>query len=376
MSNQITFTEEQSMLLDTAMDFCAQHSTVNLVRSRLEDEQSLPADVWQAIKELGWCGITIPETQGGLGLGFSELVPVVEAMGRHLMASPLVWSAIAAQALVLAGDEAQQHTWLPKIATGAIATMALVEPDGSWLLEQPTATATRQGDQLQLAGIKSFVQDATIADVLIVSVMLDGKPRLVVLDKTMVPTSALAREVVIDETRRSFQLTLDGISVAASQLLPGSCFTEIEQCAMLLLSAEMAGGHASTLNLVIDYLKTRKQFDRYIGSYQALKHPTVDILLGLEASRSHLYHAATMIDVGEPLEQAVAVRMLKAVASEGFAFAGDRAIQFHGGFGFTFECDAQLYLRRALWCQHQFGDEVHQRGLLAPLLLDSAAALG
>ena len=374
MSNQIIFTEEQNMLLDTAMDFCARHSTVSLVRSRLADEQSLPAHVWQAIKELGWCGITIPESQGGLGLGFSELVPVLEAMGRHLMATPLAWSAIAAQTLVLAGSHDQQNTWLPKIATGTIATMALVEPDGSWLLEQPAATATRQGDQLVLTGIKSFVQDATIADVLLVSVLLNGQPRLVLLDKTMVPTHALAREVVIDETRRSFQLDLEGISVAATQLLPGSCFPEIEQWAMLLLSAEMAGGHASVLNLVIDYLKTRKQFDRYIGSYQALKHPTVDILLGLEASRSHLYHAATMLDVGQPLDKVVAVRMLKAVASEGFAFAGDRAIQFHGGFGFTFECDAQLYLRRALWCQHQFGDETHQRGLLAPLLLDNVLA--
>ena len=81
-----------------------------------------------------------------------------------------------------------------------------------------------------------------------------------------------------------------------------------------------------------------------------------------------------MLDVGQPLDKVVAVRMLKAVASEGFAFAGDRAIQFHGGFGFTFECDAQLYLRRALWCQHQFGDETHQRGLLAPLLLDNVLA--
>ena len=134
----------------------------------------------------------------------------------------------------------------------------------------------------------------------------------------------------------------------------------------------MAGGHASTLNLIIDYLKTRKQFDHYIGSYQALKHPTVDVLIGLEATRSHLYHAATIYDAGSPQEKESALRMLKAVASEGFSFAGDRAIQFHGGFGFTYECDAQLFLRRALFCQYQFGDETHQRALLQHLLLDQA----
>jgi alkylation response protein AidB-like acyl-CoA dehydrogenase len=135
------------------------------------------------------------------------------------------------------------------------------------------------------------------------------------------------------------------------------------------VAAEMAGGHASTLDLIVDYLKTRKQFDHYIGSYQALKHPTVDILIGLEANRSHVYHAASLFDVNQGDSRRLAVRMAKAVASEGMAYAGDRAIQFHGGFGFTYECDAQLYLRRALWCQHQFGDEAHQRTMLAPLIL-------
>ena len=374
MSQTIEFSEEQNLLLETAMDFCAKHSPVSLVRARLADEQSLPAHIWREIVDLGWSAITIPEAHGGLGLGMSELVPVVEAMGRHLMATPLVWSAITARALVFAGSEAHKRNWLPKIAAGSVATMGLVERDGSWLLDQPTCSAQEQGEQLVLSGTKCFVQDATLADIIIVSVQLAGQPRLVLLEKAMIPTAALRREVVIDETRRSFELTLDGISVGMDQLLPQSCFREIEQLAMLLLSAEMAGGHANALNLVIDYLKTRKQFDKYIGSYQALKHPTVDILIGLEASRSHLYHSATVFDQlnSNTIDRETALRMTKAVASEGFAFAGDRAIQFHGGFGFTFECDAQLYLRRALWCQYQFGDESYQRSLLAPLLLDQA----
>ncbi len=372
MSQPIEFTEEQSMLLDTAMDFCGKHSPVSLVRARLSDEQTIPAAVWQEIVDLGWSAITIPETYGGLGLGLSELVPVVESMGRHLMATPLVWSAAVAHTLLLAGSEEQKNTWLPKLATGAVATMGLVELDGSWLLDEPTCTAEEQAGKLVLTGTKCFVQDATLADMIIVSVLLAGQPRLVLLDKAQIPVAALTQEVVIDETRRSFQLDLDGISVGLESLLPQTCFAEIEQVLMLLLSAEMVGGHANTLNLVIDYLKTRKQFDKYIGSYQALKHPTVDILIGLEASRSHVYHGATVFDQADSssADKAIALRMAKAVASQGFAFAGDRAIQFHGGFGFTFECDAQLYLRRALWCQYQFGDETYQRSCLAPLLLD------
>jgi acyl-CoA dehydrogenase len=370
MSNIIKFTEEQSMLLDTAMDFCEKNSPINLVRSRIEDDHSLPSNLWHSMVELGWTGITIPESYGGLGLGFSDLVPVLEAMGRNLMSTPLAWSAIAANTLVEAGSEQQKSHWLPKLTAGTIATMALVETDGSWVLTEPTAKGVIEGETMSLSGTKCFVHDATISDLMIVSVQINGEARLALIETSAIPSTALVREVVIDETRRCYQLTLDGIEIPAEQLLPKTCFDEIEQAAILLLSAEMAGGHASTLNLIIDYLKTRKQFDRYIGSYQALKHPTVDVLIGLEASRSHLYHAATMLDAGKDEEKAVALSMLKAVASEGFAFAGDRAIQFHGGFGFTYECDAQLFLRRALWCQHQFGDETHHRTCLASLLLD------
>ena len=128
MNSQISFTEEQSMLLDTAMDFCSKNSPINLVRSRTEEAQSLPSDLWLSIVELGWTGITVPESHGGLGLSVADLVPVVEAMGRNLMASPLVWSAISANTLQLAGSEAQKSAWLSKIANGAIATMALIEP--------------------------------------------------------------------------------------------------------------------------------------------------------------------------------------------------------------------------------------------------------
>jgi alkylation response protein AidB-like acyl-CoA dehydrogenase len=141
----------------------------------------------------------------------------------------------------------------------------------------------------------------------------------------------------------------------------------VQRAAWLLLSAESAGGTAGVLDVVVEYLNTRTQFGRTIGAYQALKHPTVDILIGLERARSHVYHAASVLGQAE---EEVALRMAKVESSEAFAFAGDRAIQFHGGFGFTYECDAQLYLRRALWCQYQFGDPPHHRAALAPALLD------
>jgi alkylation response protein AidB-like acyl-CoA dehydrogenase len=117
----------------------------------------------------------------------------------------------------------------------------------------------------------------------------------------------------------------------------------------------------------VDYLKTRKQFGRLIGSYQALKHPMVDALLMLDAARSHLYYAAGVI--GQGAEGEIAVRMAKAAAGEALAFAADRGIQFHGGFGFTYDCDAQLYRRLGLWGEARYGDAAWQRAKLAALLL-------
>ena len=142
----------------------------------------------------------------------------------------------------------------------------------------------------------------------------------------------------------------------------------------MLVAAEATGSTAACLDTVVDYLKTRKQFGRLIGSYQALKHPTVDILCGMDAARSLIYHAATVVTDG-PLDTdaEIACRMAKAQAGDALIFAGDRAVQFHGGMGFTYECDAQLYIRRAQWSQQQFGDAYHHRKRLAALLLDEAS---
>ena len=161
------------------------------------------------------------------------------------------------------------------------------------------------------------------------------------------------------------------IEIPTTALITGppalGALAAIRNAALLLATAEAAGGIAGVLDLTVDYLNTRTAFGRKIGSYQSLKHPCADILVGLERTRSHLYHAATLCASNEPAE--IALRMAKAEATDVFAHAGDRAVQFHGGFGFTWDCDAQLYLRRALWLQYSFGDAAHHRRKLADLLL-------
>ena len=367
---QIEFSEEQNMLLDTAGEFCKSNASMDLVRSSIATETGIEAEIWKEIAGLGWLGIIVPEEFGGLGLALSDVVPIVESMGRHLMSAPYCSTIMATQAIASSGDSEQKSRWLPRIVEGDVGTVALTEVDGSWNLDEVECQGLEEGEGIRLQGVKCFVQDLAMAKWVVVSAKIEGATRLMVLDMTKVPETHYSREVVIDETRRSFRLNLDGLTVPKENLLIGSDFQSLESAALLMLCAEISGGLMGVLPVIVEYLNTRKAFDRTIGSYQALKHPTVDILMSLEGARSHLYHASTLLSQGKLEEFESAVRMAKAQGSEAFAFAGDRAVQFHGGFGFTYECDAQLFLRRALWCQYQFGDERYHRQWLARALFD------
>lgn len=368
----IEFSEEQAMMLDTATAFCSEKSPVARVRELLETDTGFDTDVWSEMAGLGWQGLAIPEEFGGSGLGLAELVSIIEPMGRHLMASPLVPTTLAAQALITAGTTEQKQQWLQPISQGsAIGTLGLNEAHGDWDLTNLICEANIVDGQVKLSGEKYFVADAAVADFILVSVRLDGNPALVLLDRAAIEQGTLTREVIIDQSRRCYRLDLGGVSVAESCLLDVgetlACLDLISRASWLLLSAEIAGGIAGVMDVMIEYLTTRKQFGRYIGSYQGLKHPMAEILCQFEYSRSQLYYAASVFGTDKDAE--IALRMAKAQGSDTFAHASDRAIQFHGGFGFTYECDAQLYLRRASWCQYQYGDAQHHRKKLADLLL-------
>ncbi len=367
----IEFSDEQAQLLEVATSFCADKFPVDRARARIAAAEDFDRSVWLEMASLGWLGVAVPEEFGGSGLDLAEVVTIVEPMGRYLAGTPLTSTTLVAQALIKAGTDAQKSEWLPAICEGAIGALALTEPSGDWNLANLASKAVRGGDKLTLSGVKTFVTDAASADLAIVSVALDGAPALVLLDRAALASAKMERETVIDETRRSYRVKLDGVTIPASNLLDpaktADCLSHLDLAACLLLSAEMCGGASGVIDVTVEYLKTRKQFDKYIGSYQALKHPTVDALLAMEAARSHLYYAATVFGKGE--EGEIAVRMAKAQASDALAFASDRAIQFHGGFGFTYDCDAQLYRRRGLWCEYQHGDAAHHRRRLADLLL-------
>lgn len=361
----IGFGEAQGDLLEVATGYCRDRSPIDKVRALMETEAGYDAGLWHEMAELGWLSIAIPENYGGVGLTLAEVVPVVEQMGRNLMASPFVATTLAAQALRSGGSPAQQAHWLPKLAAGSIATLALGEAHGDWDLAHIDARAEAEGDRLRLSGSKHFVLWADSADLIVVSVLHDGKPALVLLGE--IPPSALRRETIIDETKRSFALALDGLIVPVSALLPVAPFQAIEQAALLLQSAEMVGGTQAVIDYTLGYLQVRKQFGRLIGEYQALKHPMVDAYVGYEKARSHLYSAAHCF--AEQGQGMAAARMAKAAADKAYAFAADRAIQFHGAFGFTHDCDAGLHRRAAILHASLYGDAAWQRAKLADLLL-------
>ena len=374
-NNELRFSEEQAMILDSAREFCRDKSPIAAVRALLDSETGFDEKVWQEMVDLGWLGLAIPEQYGGSGLGIGSAIGLVECMGRHLLSTPFIPSTLAAQALLRAGTSSQKEDWLPRLAAGSVATLALLD-GGDWGDTETLCSASRDGDKISLSGQKWYVSDAGVAELILVQCQLDGQAVLVMVEAASLPADALQSHVLLDETRRGAKLTLDGISVAADACLDPSATSDtlrdLRLLGALLYAAEATGSTAACLDTVVDYLKTRKQFGKLIGSYQALKHPTVDILLGLDAARSLIYHAATIIG-DEVLDEdaEIACRMAKATAGDALAFAGDRAVQFHGGMGFTYECDAQLYIRRGQWMQQQFGDALHHRKRLAPLLLDA-----
>jgi alkylation response protein AidB-like acyl-CoA dehydrogenase len=363
--------EEQADLLEAASKYCEDKSSVETVRNLIEDQKGHDPATFSEMAELGWLGIALPEIYGGAGLGLAEVVPVVEQMGRRLMAGPFLPTTLAAQLLLAAGTEEQKSAVLPQLAGGTPATLMLAEPNSDLDAPTPQANATRKEGQLSLTGTKCLVVDAHVAQWAIASLNLDGSPALVLLDRQALEACSPRREIVVDETRRSFRLDLDGVRVPETALLDPALtsagLARIALAGALLSAAEMCGGGQSCIDYTISYLNTRKQFGRPIGSYQAPKHTTVHAHVQLEQARSHLYAAAHTFEKGE--EGEIAVRMAKAAAGPALAFAADRSIQFHGGYGFTYACDAQLYRRRAIWGESQFGDAVYQRRKLASLIL-------
>jgi alkylation response protein AidB-like acyl-CoA dehydrogenase len=365
--NDFGFTDEHELLRREARRFLEERCPISEVRRLADDPSGYDPAVWKELGQLGWVGLVMPEALGGAGLGQLHLALLLEEMGRRLLPSPYLGCVLAGIALE-SGGEAQRERWGRALASGeTIATLAFSEPDGTFEPESLNATAEPVEGGWVLRGEKASVPYAASATLIVAPFREpDARVGLFAVESSTGGVT-IENEVCIDLTRRTARVHFDGVRVAADARLEGDGGRALRRTlvrAWGALAAEMVGGAETTLGLTRDYAIERKQFDRPIGSFQAVKHPLVDMMVAIEFARSHAYAAAAALDQEASCAETCA-RMAKAQASEAFAFAVGRAVQLHGGYGFTWDCDVHFYFRRALWSRALLGDGMHHRRHLA-----------
>jgi alkylation response protein AidB-like acyl-CoA dehydrogenase len=296
-------------------------------------------------------------------------------MGRALLPGPFVSTVLlAGTVLQSAGSEAQKQRHLAPICRGeARATVAWLERSASWDHRDVQMRANAAGDEFELTGEKLFVSDAAEADILIVAARSAASELLLLIVPRTSRGVRCAFTPGVDLTRRLYRVAFDGAPVTADNVLARGPAAEAAlnralDATAAGLAAEMVGGIQQLLDLTVAYAKTRAQFGRPIGSFQAVQHRCVDMLALLEGSRSAAYYAAWALSQQDP-DASRAVSVAKAYASDAFREAGNLAIQVHGGMGFTWENDAHLYYRRAKGAELMCGDATFHRARIARALL-------
>jgi len=372
---RFAFTEEQEELRAQARAFLAEHSSGDAVRRAMDSELGWDTEVWERIAgELGWAGVIVPEDQGGVGLGYVELVGLMEEMGAALLCAPFFSSVcLAANALLVAGDETQRKTWLPRIAAGELlATLAYSGPGGRAGAACVEVSWRREGAEYRLDGVARPVIDGHAAELVLVAARApgssgtDGVSLFALEGAEGIERKAL---VTMDQTRRQAELRFHSVRVPASARLEseGEAWPKLARIldlATVALCAEQVGGAQRCLDLSVTYAKARHQFGRPIGSFQAIKHKCANMLLAVESARSASYYAGWAAAEGEADLPALAA-LAKAYGSEAYFRCAAEAIQIHGGVGFTWEYDPHLYFKRARSSEALLGTPAQQRERIA-----------
>jgi alkylation response protein AidB-like acyl-CoA dehydrogenase len=317
--------------------------------------------------QLGLQALASPEEYGGAGFGYVELGIVFEEMGRALLCAPYFATvALAANALLSSGDDAAMKSYLPGIASGeTIATLALTEDSGRWDLDAVTCAAHRDGDRYVVDGHKMFVLDGHVADLVLVVARAEGGITLLAVEKDA-PGLVRTPLQTMDQTRKQARLELSGTParLVGGEGAAADAITRTLDLAAVALAAEQVGGAQRVLEASVEYAKTRIQFGRPIGSFQAIKHKCADMLLEVESAKSAAYYAEWAAAEGSD-ELPVVASLAKAYCSEAYFHAAAENIQIHGGIGFTWEHDAHLYFKRAKSSELILGDPSYHRELLA-----------
>lgn len=378
---EFSLNDDQIMIRDAAESFLANVSDSASVRKAMSSRRGYDENVWQRIGgELGWCGIAIPETRGGLGLGAVDLMLVQEQIGRRLLCSPFFATVcLSANVLTEVGTDAALGEFLPRIANGGLrASLPLPSDVNGWSAAALHVRATLESGHWRLQGVAERLPDAADADVLLIFAQsADG------LALFAVPAETHGFQILTadawDATRRFSRVLLDVTLPASARvdcLSRSEGFARSLALARLYIAAEQLGAAQQCLDLVVAYTATRRQFGRVIASFQAVKHRCAEMMVKTEALRSAVYGAAAQA-AGEASLDVLAPEcmMAQALAGDALFFCAAEAIQLHGGVGFTWEYDPQLYFKRAQASSHWLGDSDALREMIAATLFSASPAL-
>jgi alkylation response protein AidB-like acyl-CoA dehydrogenase len=315
------------------------------------------------LAEQGYTGIIFPEEYGGVGLGKVELMLLMEEAGRALLPGPFFSTVVLAGSILeAAGNHAHKEKYLAPICRGEVrATVAHVEASPSWNPGDVQLSAANG----KLTGEKLFVTDAAVADFLIV-VARNG----VFLVDSKAHGLKISSMSGMDLTRKLYRVEFN--STPAEQIGDTAELSSAFDIATAALAAELVGGMQRILDITVEYAKTRKQFGKPIGMFQAVQHQCADMYLETESARSAVYYAGWALEEKSP-DAAIAVSIAKMYASDAARTVGNRGIQIHGGMGFTWENDLHLYYRRAKASETAFGDATFHRERIARMVIDEGA---
>lgn len=373
--------EEHAMLKDVARGWVEAHAPVSAYRALRDKGPAAAPDsaLWREMADMGWTAIAVPEEHGGLGFGYVGLGLVLEQLGRTLVSSPLLGSALAVpSALVLGGNEDQQSRYLPRLASGALVSALAFEEGPRHEPHAVALKATPDGTGWVLNGRKRDVLGGADAGLFVVTARTAGDIRNeqgITLFLVEGEAAGLSRKTMPQLDRRgTVELRFDRVQVGAEAVLGsvgagGALLDEVLDRARAGLAMEMLGTASRAFETTIDYLKTRVQFGKPLGSFQALQHRAADMVAEIELTRSAAEAALAAIDAGAPAAEVAALASLaKLMAGETLRRVANEMVQMHGGIGMTDEHDAGLYLKRSRAAAVALGDSAYHRerfGVLA-----------
>ena len=372
---ELEFTSEQDDLRDSIRAVLTKESPVSLARRVVEDGVA-PVELWKTVTSLGWTALTIPEADGGVGLGMLEAAILAEEVGRVIAPGPLLPTVTQfVPAVRETATPEQAARFLGAVASGETSgTLAIAESSGSFDPAEVAATWSDDGAGITLAGEKRFVVEGDAVDEVVVVARTPGSQGDDGVRAVVVPAADLSSKRVraLDGTRSLVHLHLDGVRVSRDRLLgDGASASHGLQRAIeestVALALETVGTAQTVFDVTLDYAKHREQFGVPIGSFQAIKHKFADMLIALERARATGYFAALTIAEDDP-RRVGATSVAKSAAGDCQRLLGKEGIQIHGGIGYTWEHDMHLYVKRMKSNEPLFGTSAWHRARLATLL--------